>query len=77
MWTVEGVKGKRYGCFARAKGAAIKLARDRRRPVRVTYHGHRSKTNNRNLATANFAVHPNGRIDPTIDPSWYTNHTRK
>lgn len=73
MWTIEGLAGKRYGCFGRVKDAARKLAVQRRAPVKVIYHGHRSPTNNRNAGTANFLIYPNGRVDPTIDPTWYTN----
>lgn len=77
MWSVQGLGGKKYGCFAKVKHAAKQRAQAKRAAVKVTYHGRKPQSNNRNIGTASFLIHPNGTIDPTIDPTWYTNRPKK
>lgn len=75
-WTVETLGGQRFTCFATMMVRAQAAARAAKRPILVSYHGPRHK-NNRDVATTNFRLFPDGRRDPTIDPSWHTNGRRE
>ena len=77
MWTIQGLGGKKFGCFAKTRHAAKQRAQATRSAVKVTYHGPRPKSNNRRVQESNFLMHPNGTIDPKIDPTWYTNQAKK
>ena len=71
-WSVQGRKG-RYSCFSQCMAAARAIARQKGAPVKVVCHGRKPANGNRHGMMASFLMHPNGKKDYTVDPSWYTN----
>ena len=71
-WSVDGAGNRRFTCFSKACRQAAILLRQTRRAVRVRYLGPK-RPGNRHINQSDFLMTPDGRRDPTIDPTWYTN----
>lgn len=71
FWTTEIEPQKRWGCNSKAKYAGMRFARKFRRPIRITYHGPKQQ-GNRQINCTDFTIDGRGRVDPTVDPTWWT-----
>lgn len=83
-WTVDGVPGRRFTCFAMVWGVAANHARARsakkgkRVGVRVRYVGRRFKeSGGRDLKKLDFICYADRHRDYSVDPQWVGHKKKK